>query len=77
VWGDLNIVIVIHGQNVCKPVRPRCWDCKVAQHCLTGQEYLANNPVGKTKKTKKTEGAQKTSETEKGKGTKRSKSSKI
>lgn len=55
VWGDLNLILVVHGQTICKPVKPRCWECKVAELCLTGQEYLANNPVKKNKKTKKTQ----------------------
>jgi len=55
VWGDLNLILVVHGQTICKPVKPRCWECKVAGLCLTGQEYLANNPAKKTKKIKKTQ----------------------
>ena len=62
VWGDLNLILVVHGQTICKPVKPRCWECKVAELCLTGQEYLANNPAKKTKKTKMTQIAEESKE---------------
>jgi len=32
-WVDVNEVLVIHGQTVCKPIRPRCSQCKVSSYC--------------------------------------------
>jgi endonuclease-3 len=32
-WLDVNEVLVIHGQTVCKPIRPWCEKCKVTQYC--------------------------------------------
>jgi len=32
-WSRVNQYLVTWGQNVCRPVRPRCGDCVVAQHC--------------------------------------------
>lgn len=32
-WIDVNEVLVIHGQTVCRPIRPLCEKCKVAKHC--------------------------------------------
>ena len=32
-WIDINTLIVTHGQNICKPQKPNCTDCPIAQHC--------------------------------------------
>ncbi|MBN2051967.1 endonuclease III [Candidatus Woesearchaeota archaeon] len=32
-WIDVNEVLVIHGQTICKPIRPWCDECKVSKYC--------------------------------------------
>ena len=32
-WIDINTLIVTHGQNVCKPVKPNCSECPIADYC--------------------------------------------
>ena len=32
-WLDINTLMVTHGQNVCKPQRPKCEDCPIAEWC--------------------------------------------
>jgi len=32
-WADINLYLVTWGQNVCRPVRPRCGDCAIAGDC--------------------------------------------
>ncbi|MFH0870260.1 MAG: endonuclease III [archaeon] len=32
-WIDVNEVLVIHGQTICKPITPLCEKCKIARHC--------------------------------------------
>lgn len=32
-WRDLNNTFVAFGQNVCKPVKPRCRECPVVRYC--------------------------------------------
>lgn len=32
-WPVINKVMVLHGQNICKPIGPRCDICPVAQWC--------------------------------------------
>ncbi len=32
-WPVINLYLVTWGQNVCRPVRPRCGDCAVARDC--------------------------------------------
>lgn len=32
-WIDINTLIVTHGQNVCKPQKPNCKDCPIANYC--------------------------------------------
>lgn len=32
-WIDINTLIVTHGQNVCKPQKPNCINCPIAQYC--------------------------------------------
>jgi endonuclease III len=32
-WPHINLYLVTWGQNVCRPVRPRCGDCAIAAEC--------------------------------------------
>jgi endonuclease-3 len=32
-WPLINQYLVTWGQNVCRPVSPRCGDCAIARHC--------------------------------------------
>lgn len=32
-WIDINTLMVTHGQNVCKPIKPNCSACPIAEHC--------------------------------------------
>ena len=32
-WLDINTLMVTHGQNVCKPQKPKCWECPIAKWC--------------------------------------------
>ncbi len=32
-WPYINLYLVTWGQNVCRPVYPRCGDCVIAAHC--------------------------------------------
>lgn len=32
-WIDINTLIVTHGQNVCKPQKPMCEICPIAEYC--------------------------------------------
>ena len=32
-WPLINLYLVTWGQNVCRPVSPRCGDCAIAAHC--------------------------------------------
>jgi endonuclease-3 len=32
-WPHINLYLVTWGQNVCRPVRPRCGNCAVADKC--------------------------------------------
>jgi endonuclease-3 len=32
-WPLINLYLVTWGQNVCRPVRPRCGDCAIANEC--------------------------------------------
>ena len=32
-WSLMNLYLVTWGQNVCRPVRPRCGDCAIAHDC--------------------------------------------
>ena len=44
-WIPLNPLLVQHGQNLCRPNRPRCPDCPIADQCATGRALTAGrNP---------------------------------
>ena len=32
-WPYINLYLVTWGQNVCRPIGPRCGDCVIADHC--------------------------------------------
>lgn len=32
-WIPINTLLVTHGQNVCKPIKPQCDKCPVAEFC--------------------------------------------
>jgi endonuclease III len=32
-WPAINLYLVTWGQNVCRPLRPRCGDCAIARSC--------------------------------------------
>lgn len=32
-WIEINSLLVTHGQNVCKPVKPMCGECPVNAYC--------------------------------------------
>ena len=32
-WPSLNLYLVTWGQNVCRPLSPRCWECAIAVEC--------------------------------------------
>jgi len=36
-WIPLNPLLVQHGQNLCRPNRPRCPACPIADQCATGR----------------------------------------
>ncbi len=40
-WQDFNDLFVSFGQNICRPVGPRCWECPVTKYCKYYREvYL-------------------------------------
>ena len=32
-WIDINTLLVTHGQNVCKPINPKCGECPIREYC--------------------------------------------
>lgn len=32
-WIDINTLLVTHGQNICKPIKPKCNECPIANYC--------------------------------------------
>jgi endonuclease-3 len=32
-WIDINTLLVTHGQNVCKPIKPKCDECPIVDYC--------------------------------------------
>lgn len=36
-WIDFNTLLVTHGQNVCKPIKPKCEICSIREFCKTGR----------------------------------------
>jgi len=38
-WPYINLYLVTWGQNVCRPVYPRCGECVIRLHCATGRMF--------------------------------------
>ena len=56
-WLLFNQLLVIHGQNICRPVSPQCAKCPADKYCdyyklVYTKEKIKN--MGKTTKTRKT-----------------------
>ncbi len=34
-WIDFNTLLVTHGQNICKPIKPNCELCSIRKYCKT------------------------------------------
>ena len=32
-WQDFNDIIVTFGQNICRPIGPKCWECPINKYC--------------------------------------------
>lgn len=32
-WLDFNTILVTHGQNICKPIKPLCSKCPIEKYC--------------------------------------------
>ena len=32
-WIDINSLMVTHGQNICKPIKPKCSECPIEEYC--------------------------------------------
>ena len=32
-WLDINTILVTHGQNICKPINPKCEICPISEYC--------------------------------------------
>ncbi len=32
-WIPINTLLVTHGQNICKPIKPLCSDCPIEKYC--------------------------------------------
>ncbi len=32
-WSDINTLFVTLGQNICKPINPKCQDCSISIYC--------------------------------------------
>ncbi|HEV2429788.1 MAG TPA: endonuclease III [Thermoplasmata archaeon] len=40
-WLSINPLLVQHGQNLCRPIRPKCPECPIREYCATGMSTSA------------------------------------
>ncbi|MEK6951084.1 MAG: endonuclease III [Nanoarchaeota archaeon] len=40
-WSRINMLLVDHGQRICRPRKPRCAICPVRNYCQFGKKLLA------------------------------------
>ncbi|NNN16820.1 MAG: hypothetical protein HKL79_00415 [Thermoplasmata archaeon] len=43
-WIPLNPLLVQHGQNLCRPISPRCPECPIRNDCATGRALATGRP---------------------------------
>ncbi|MCR4881577.1 MAG: endonuclease III [bacterium] len=36
-WLDINTILVTFGQNICRPINPKCDICKIKKYCNSAQ----------------------------------------
>ena len=41
-WPDVNTLLVGLGQQICRPLKPMCLECKASHLCQTGKEQVGN-----------------------------------
>ena len=46
-WIDINTLLVTHGQNICKPVNPKCSECPISEYCVQSNRTFSSEKVGK------------------------------
>ena len=45
-WIDINTLLVTHGQNICKPVNPKCSECPISEYCVQSNRTFSEEKVG-------------------------------
>ncbi|PHJ20795.1 endonuclease iii family 1 protein [Cystoisospora suis] len=48
-WSEVNLLLVGFGQQICKPVKPLCSECKANQWCPVGRKALRSLAKDKEK----------------------------
>jgi endonuclease-3 len=43
-WIPVNPLLVQHGQNLCRPIHPKCGECPVVDLCATGRALASGRP---------------------------------
>ncbi len=38
-WNKINELLVVYGQNICKPINPKCSLCKIKKFCTYYKKY--------------------------------------
>ncbi len=62
-WKKVNPLLVQHGQNICRPIGPRCGECPISRYCLFYRNQPRSNAgtsgvrKGSVSKAKKSSGA--------------------
>lgn len=52
-WRIYNDVLVVYGQNLCRPVSPKCDKCTITEYCDYYKLYIKTNLSKKTSKNTK------------------------
>ncbi|HNV97552.1 MAG TPA: endonuclease III [bacterium] len=42
-WRKINFVLVLFGQNICRPISPKCENCKINKYCLYHERACQKN----------------------------------
>jgi endonuclease-3 len=45
-WKRINALLVLYGQQVCRPIGPRCQNCVIYEHCATAGSIAPHGKAG-------------------------------
>eukprot|EP00850_Spirogloea_muscicola_P020076 SM000206S06285 [mRNA] locus=s206:101182:103637:- [translate_table: standard] len=49
-WADFSLLLVGFGQQICRPVHPKCHECKLQHSCPSAKQFIGASVKGRGKR---------------------------